>query len=68
VNRDALVVLVDDADAVAALVRIGCAATAASPLASTDGVGLMRRQRLLRIGQAFLDEIDPEDDTPQEKP
>lgn len=63
-NRDAVVVLTDDAQVLAALVRVGCAATAAAPLATTDAVGQMRRARMLSIGHAFLDEVDPPEPDP----
>lgn len=61
-KRDAVVILTDDAEVIADLVRVGCAAIAALPIRSTDAVGQMRRDRRLRIGAAFLDELQPENE------
>lgn len=55
------VVLTDDAEVIAHLVRVGCAATAAMP--SEGAVHEMHRMRALRIGRQFLDELDPHDDS-----
>lgn len=62
-TRTAVVVLVDDADVLVELVRIGCAAVAAQSIATTDAVRSMRRARTLRVGAQFIDELDPTDDT-----
>lgn len=61
-RREAVVVMTDDAEVIASLVRVGCAAIAASPVSWSDAVGQMRRDRMLRIGRAFLDEVDPQED------
>lgn len=63
-RREAVVVVTEDAEVIASLVRIGCAATAASPIPATAAVEQMRRNRMLKIGSAFLDELDPHQDTP----
>ena len=59
--RVAVVVVTEDADVIADLIRVGMAALAAFPVASTDAVAGMRRDRVLGIGAAFVAEIDPED-------
>lgn len=59
-RRTGIVILTTDAQVIANLVRIGCAATAAMP--SDGAVGEMRRRRALEIGGRFLDELDPIDD------
>ena len=60
-NRTGIVVVTDDAQVIADLVRVGCAATAA--MSSGGAVNEMRRLRALRIGREFLDELDPTNDT-----
>lgn len=60
-RREAVVVVTEDAEVIASLVRIGCAATAAFPFAPTNALGQVRRNRMLKIGSAFLDELDPQD-------
>ena len=60
-TRDAVVVLTDDAAVIADLVRIGAAATAARSIPATDAVEQMLRARSLKIAQAFLDELEPEE-------
>jgi ABC-type transporter Mla maintaining outer membrane lipid asymmetry permease subunit MlaE len=61
VNRTGIVVLTEDAPVIAALVRVGCAATAA--MGAAGAVEQMRKNRALRIGRAFLDELDPDEET-----
>ena len=59
-NRTGIVVITEDAQVIADLVRVGCAATAA--MSSGGAVDEMRRMRALRIGSAFLDDLDPIND------
>ena len=61
-TREAIVVWTEDASVLADLVRIGCAAIAADSIPATAAVDEMRRRRILRVGAAFLDEIDPYED------
>ncbi len=60
-----VVVSLDDAPAIASLVRMGCAAYAALPIPATAAVDQMRRERALQIGRAFLDTVDPHDEGDQ---
>ena len=62
-RRTGVVVVTDDVEVIASLIRVGCAAIQASPISATDGVGMMRRQRLLKIGSAFLAELELDEET-----
>ena len=53
-------IVTEDAAVISALLRVGCAATAAMDV--TGAVDQMRKDRALRIGRTFLDELDPHTD------